>query len=334
MEILMSESYHKIEYLHSGGIITNYYCTSRCRHCLYASCPEWENEYIKEDTLAAIIHKIRELGCSSVHIGGGEPFLNPGRLEDVLKTTYQSGMHIEYIETNSSWYRDSKSACHILTRLKNKGLSTLLISISPFHNEYIPFSKVIGVIQACRKSGIQIFPWIQDFYPEISAFNPDKKHTLIEYEEKYGEDYIKNIPSRYWITYRGRALKTYARFMEKQPLHKLLSMAKRSCSELLDTHHFHFDLYGSYLPGLCSGLSIQSEDLGENLDKKKYPFLTVLMEKGINGLFTLAEKNYQFIPKPTYVSKCELCTDIRSFLVKELKLNYPDLQPVPFYEYV
>jgi len=32
----------KIGRLASGGIITNYFCTSTCRHCLYNCSPRWE----------------------------------------------------------------------------------------------------------------------------------------------------------------------------------------------------------------------------------------------------------------------------------------------------
>ena len=59
-------------------------------------------------------------------------------------------MHIDYVETNSSWYRDPDTAIELLDRLKRKGLHTLLISMSPFHNEYIPFAKVKGVMVAAQ----------------------------------------------------------------------------------------------------------------------------------------------------------------------------------------
>ena len=36
-----------IDRLHSGGVITNYYCTSSCGHCLYFCSPKWKKEYIE-----------------------------------------------------------------------------------------------------------------------------------------------------------------------------------------------------------------------------------------------------------------------------------------------
>jgi len=115
-----------------------------------------------------------------MHIGGGEPLLNPDGVASVLQTAQEVGMGIEYVETNSSWYRDHEQACHFLGHLRNAGLSTLLVSISPLHNEYIPFAKVKGVIKACQQSGISVFPWISEFAADLDIFDERQKHSLEE----------------------------------------------------------------------------------------------------------------------------------------------------------
>jgi len=160
-----------IDRLNSGGLITNYYCTSRCGHCLYACSPGWDKKYIDPETAEQNLHKIKSLGCHSIHVGGGEPFLNLSGLRMVLETARSLNVHIEYVETNSSWYRDKKSACNVLSSLQDKGLSMLLISLSPFHNEHIPFYKVKGVIEACKAVQMNVFPWISEFFAEIDAFD-------------------------------------------------------------------------------------------------------------------------------------------------------------------
>ena len=152
-----------INHLDSGGIITNYYCTSACGHCLYGCSPRWEKDYICRETLTEILHKIRRLGCHSVHIGGGEPFLNLDGLKMVLEEARSARVNIEYVETNSSWFKVRETAIEILSSLRKRGLSTLLISMSPFHNEHIPFFKVKGVIEACKEANISIFPLVIPF---------------------------------------------------------------------------------------------------------------------------------------------------------------------------
>jgi len=127
-----------IRRLISGGIITNYFCTSSCGHCLYNCSPQWKKEYITPETSEKNLQAVRSLGCRSVHIGGGEPLLRPDGLAAVLKIANALGVAVEYVETNSSWFKDSRSAEAFLKDLRTQGLETLLVSISPFHNEHIP----------------------------------------------------------------------------------------------------------------------------------------------------------------------------------------------------
>jgi len=55
-----------ISYLQSGGLITNYYCSSQCKHCLYASSPKRDKKYIDEETNAVLFRKIKSMGCYSI----------------------------------------------------------------------------------------------------------------------------------------------------------------------------------------------------------------------------------------------------------------------------
>ena len=321
----------QIRRLSSGGLITNYYCTSRCAHCLYCSSPHWEKRYIDETTTRRNLEKIRALGCPAVHVGGGEPFLNPDGLLRVLEIARETGVRIDYVETNSSWYRDLDSAVAQLQELKARGLETLLVSISPFHNEHIPFQKVQGVIEACRAARLAAFPWVSDFYREVDAFAPDTPHRLQEYQERFGADYLSKIPARYWIHFGGRAVQTFAASFATHDCAAILSLNRRGCRELQDVSHFHLDLFGNYIPGLCSGLAMARDDLGTPISAAKYPLLACLHESGINGLFELAREE-GFGASGRYISKCHLCLDIRRYLVLDRGLTFPELAPRGFYE--
>jgi len=98
----MSRKPLSITRLTSGGIITNYFCSSVCRHCLYRSSPGWQKDYITFETAYKNFQTIRSLGCGSIHIGGGEPLLRPDCVDYVLEAANNAGVRVEYIETNSS----------------------------------------------------------------------------------------------------------------------------------------------------------------------------------------------------------------------------------------
>ncbi len=322
-----------IRQLISGGIITNYFCTSRCGHCLYNCSPQWEKEYITPETAEKNLRAARSLGCRSVHIGGGEPLLRPDGLAAVLKIADNLGMAMEYVETNASWFKDGKSAAAFLSELRTKGLETLLVSISPFHNEHIPFFKVKGVIEAARQAGVGIFPWVTDFVPDLSQFDAAKTHCLSEFSDVFGRDYLLQVLERYWIHMGGRALKTYGPLMGQKSYQQIMDEATPNCyGELSNTGHFHVDLFGNYIPGLCSGLAIAIEDLGQPLSDKTYPLLTTLGRHGIRGLVKIAEDNGGYVPqKDLYINKCDLCTEVRTFLVQNDYSGSKELNPAEFY---
>ena len=322
-----------IKKLRSGGLITNYFCTSSCKHCLYNCSPQWEKRYIDPVTAEKNLQTARMLGCRSVHIGGGEPLLRPDKLATVLEIADDLGVSVDYVETNSSWFKDPDSAKDLLLRLRKHGLNTLLISISPFHNESIPFFKVKGVIEAAQRARVGIFPWVTDFVSDLSRFDPAIPHSLAEFTDLFGRDYLLQILSRYWIHLGGRALETFRPLLAQKTFEQIMQESDGDCySELSDTSHFHIDLFGNYIPGLCSGLSISIEDLGKPLAAETYPILTSLHRYGIWALIKMAEDSVGFSPhKNLYINKCDLCTEVRSFLVQNDYNGSAELNPAEFY---
>jgi organic radical activating enzyme len=319
----------KISGLYSGGVITNYHCSSRCGHCLYNCGPERSADYIPGFMTAKIFSSLKAQGCRSIHVGGGEPFLNFSGLLDFARIAQECGIAIEYIETNSSWYKDHDETVVKLEKLLDAGINCLLLSVSPFHNEYIPLRKFNGVLAACRTTGMQVFLWISEFYQELATLDADEKHSLQEYAQAFGSDAPGALMRRYSLTMRGRALETFRDQLRPQSYDDLCSTSG-PCRNLTDTSHFHIDLYGNYIPGLCTGLAVALEDLGDELTVDKYPVLTTLYEHGIRGLTVWAEGQGWRPQKADYVSKCELCTEIRLYLSN--RDFFPvELAPAEFY---
>ncbi|MBO8130992.1 MAG: radical SAM protein [Candidatus Marinimicrobia bacterium] len=319
----------RIKNLTSGGIITNYSCLSQCAHCLYNSSPFREKDFMTIEMEIKVFRKIKDLGCNYVHIGGGEPFLNPESLYRVLKVAKKEGISVEYVETNASWFRGVDRDYDILKGLKDTGVDTILISISPFHNEYIPLERVRELIIACDHVGIRILPWIIEFYYEIEKLGYGK-HSLQDFEKFYGRDYIMKLPERYWIKMLGRAGITFKRYMKSFSVNQILEKSG-PCIELLNTTHFHIDLYGNYIPGLCAGIGLDFNDIDYGFYRNKYPLVNILLEEGVRGLYRTATTEYNYKAKNEYLDKCDLCQDIRRFFARN---NYflSELKPVKFYE--
>ena len=322
-----------IKRLHSGGIITNYDCSASCRHCLYKSSPCRTGGFIENRMLTELLRRGRRLGCSSFHIGGGEPFLYPDRLLDTVRLFRSEGAGIDYLETNASWYRDPESADSILSELRMAGCRTVMVSVCPFHMEFVPLEKVDGVLAACRRTGMNYFVWQEQYYRELSEFDKSRTHSHRELRAEYGEDYIYSAAGRYGLTLNGRALASLKKYLPAFPAEKIAAEAG-PCTELESGSHFHFDLYGNFIPPGCVGLSLPAEVLGtgEERNSRKYPIFSMLREKGVPALFEEAEER-GFSPNPDgYVSKCDLCLGIRTFFVEaEGMETLPDLQPAEFY---
>lgn len=318
--------------LTSGGIVVNYYCSSRCGHCLYRSSPQRDKAYMTPQTLAPMLKKVTELGCESMHIGGGEPCLDENGLVAVLKTAAQANVSIDYVETNSSWFKDEKSAGKTLRRLMDHGCKTLLVSISPFHNEFVPFEKVRGLIAACSATGMGIFPWTMEYLSEIGDLDQGQPHMLGEYKNIFGEGFVRQMRLRYGVHMNGRALDTFRGEMPGEPAEDILLQTILPCDEMWQSAHFHIDLYGKYIPTACVGMGIDCADVGEPLDENKYPWMSLLSEQGLRGLYMTASSEHGFVQRPRYLNKCDLCQDIRRHLVMERNITSSDLHPRGYYE--
>jgi len=322
-----------IKSLASGGVITTYACVSRCGHCLYNCGPHRDRDYMDGKQAEAIFRRIAGLGCHSVHIGGGEPLLDLQKLTEVLAAARGVGVGIEYVETNSAWFTDPDQADGVLKRLLEAGVSNLLVSISPFHNATIPFARVRGVIAACRRTRMQVFPWVNAFVRDLDRLGDSRSHSMAEFEAAFGPDYLARIPDRYWIHLGGRALETFRGVYRQHPAPHVLERAPLSCARALsDTSHFHIDLYGNYVPGLCAGLAFDMQELGQPLPDGKSPLLDRLATAGIRGLYEWVACEFGYTPRQDgFLNHCDLCTDIRRFLVQVDRKCFHELAPLDFY---
>ena len=313
-------------------------CNAQCRHCGAwpasrepGSKSEADSDFTTTD-LHDFIDQIAETpAIEAVGLTGGEVFIVRELLYYAVERLREK--RIPYtVVTNAFWAKTLETAKEVLSDFKDTiGIG---LSADTFHNEFIPFAKVKGVIEAARQIGIGVFPWVSEFIDDLSRLDAAGTHTLTEFESLFGRNYVMHLPQRYWIHMGGRALETFRPYLADKSARQIIDKNAGGCSsELLSTGHFHLDLFGNYIPGLCSGLSIKREDLGNTLSEDRYPILTTLFHEGICGIYKLAKEKFEFTPsRNRYINKCDLCTEIRKVFTENHFGGAAELNPRAFYD--
>ena len=281
---------------------------------MFASSPRRAGGYISEEAARSLCAALRRGGCRSVHIGGGEPFLDTEGLVRLARIAHDAGITVEYVETNAFWVK-SKSAAAVLEQLMQASVDTLCISIDPFHAEYVPYERPLQLAELCERAGMGYFLWRSEFLSTLKRLDPSKTHTRAEMAGKLSKDYVKKIADAYGVGYKGRALNIELEYTRRAPVEKLLA-GGRPCGRLTSGGHFHADLYGRYVPPGCTGLSLPLDEAISGLPAGKYPVYEALCANGAEGILRYAEER-GFKPDPGgYTSACALCFFIRRWLVE------------------
>lgn len=311
-----------------SGIITNYVCTAACRHCMFASSPALPKEYISREMAERLARLLRKAGTDSVHIGGGEPFMDFEALTTLIAYLNDQGIGIDYIETNAFWCKNEDFARKRLTRLRSLGVETIMVSVDPFHIEYIPLERPIRLCQLLRESGFDYFVWKERYLRMLSRLDRTRTYSHQELKDILGEDYVTETAREYGLGMNGRALGIAKDLFPRCPAEHWLSNSP--CGSIGDTAHCHLDLYGNIVPSGCPGLSAKAEDyLNEAFPADRYPVLSRLATGGTAALFNYAREK-GFTPDPAgYPSRCSLCYAMRVFLLEMAPSQ--DLAPVCFY---
>ena len=307
-----------------GGIMVNYRCNAACRHCLYSCSPTREAGYVDADTAKKICALLRKGSCASVHIGGGEPFLDFEGLLMVIRTLKETGITLDYIETNAQWAIGTsalKETRRKLECLLKEGANTLCISVDPYHAEYIPYGTPLALADLCEKTGMNYFLWKRQFLPALSRLDPQKAHLRTEMEKVFSRDYIHNTARLYGIGYGGRAINIEREFGTLSPVESLTGK-DTPCRNLLSTGHFHVDMLGYFIPPRCTGIRVPLSEVVSGIPEGKYPVFGALYSSGVSTLLELARQQ-GFTPNlEGYPSKCGLCFHLRHFLSDK---DFPEL---------
>lgn len=317
--------------LHGGGIILSYRCTNRCRHCLVAGSPGRENRWMRKAMMDEVFGTIKSLGPDcEIHIGGGEPFLNPECLAAAVSSAVKHDIALSYVETNGFWGRNPGKYLPVLRELKKIGLKCILISVSPFHAEFVSPETTEAAIGHIREvfGYAGAFVWVPEFFEMLGRH--DKRRPL-----KFSEippETLRRIPDKYYLVPGGRV------GFNDPPMYALRPAKDHfmtECSrELNGTAHFHIDCYGYYMPGgLCAGIApCTFGELAEGTSLDDKPVMKALLNGGVKYLFEYASSLGFVENRRGYAGKCHLCVELRKFI--KSKAGCPELAPDEFYSFL
>jgi len=310
-----------------GGLNLSWRCPSRCRHCLYGCGPH--RAAPDEGRLEAALDLLAERAPQArLHIGGGEPFLHRELLERAVAGLQRRGLVLEYVETNASWAKDRAGTEEALRRLADVGLTCLLVSVSPFHAEFVPPARTLSLAEAAQRllpGGA--FLWVPGFLPDLAAEPRDERLDLEGRIAERGAEWALGLAGRYGLIAAGRAGRYLHTHGRRVPWRDLLG--EGPCTRrLCDTSHFHVDLQGRYVPGLCAGLALPLAEVPGEVDLGRYPVLAALARDGVAGVVALA-REAGFEPEPTYAAACDLCQAARVALFPQ---GHAELSPPGFYD--
>ncbi|MCP4654540.1 MAG: radical SAM protein [bacterium] len=142
-------------------------CNAFCDHCSVSSGPD-RRETLDRSMVLDCIREGAEFGFRTLEFTGGEIFLHFNGLLDFMECGRQCGIEMS-IATNAFWATTPDLAWKRLGKLKQSGLSTMIISADRYHQEYIPFSRVVNALDAARKLDVKTIVTVCHLHGDRSA---------------------------------------------------------------------------------------------------------------------------------------------------------------------
>jgi hypothetical protein len=329
----------------SGGLLLSYRCTAECRHCMYACSPKWGGDWITQEDLEGVLAQLSGRIRASpwgdgkvslnygLHFTGGEPFLNFELLLEAVEIADELEIPSTFVETNCYWCSNDKVARERLNVLRGAGLKGILISVNPFYAEYVPFERTERCIAISREVfGANLMVYQLEYYQRFKQLGIRERISLEDY---LGLTKKEDLRERVELFLMGRAAHRLKEFYPAYPAHTFFREPCRP--PFLREWHNHFDNYGNVVPGYCGGISLghwRNLDrlISEGIDLEARPVLGFLIAEDLGGLFHFAEDLGYREAQEGYLSNCDLCLDIRKYLVS--REDFEELNPKEFYVHI
>lgn len=312
--------------LYRVGLILTEQCNIACAHCWFGSNPRKTSRMSLGEALG-YIDQVSEIPTVEwISISGGEPFLFPEMLKQIILSASRKGLYTECV-TNCFWAKSEAATFKTLLPLKDAGLNVLNISTDDFHQTHLPFSFVRNCYQVSRRLGLKIV--IMCTVGRSSNLTLDRVACLLGDEDIriLGKGHFSAKPitalavqSGFLPAGRAASIPEDELMLRDSPLHG-------PCRTVL--HDVSISPSGAVLPccsagGLVKGFEIGNigqNQLGEMILKaSRNQVFRVLLNEGPESL----QRRYGlFFREKGYVNKCHLCYEVLQDVMRRNESGRP-----------
>lgn len=137
------------------GLIITARCNASCAHCSKSYGPK-RTERLRKDEIFRLMDEAATIEDGQIlkfDITGGEPFLDFALLVEVVSHGAKLGGVVTCV-TNAYWARTDEFAKRKLVVLKQSGLTSLSVSVSRFHQQFVPLHRARRALTIASDLGI------------------------------------------------------------------------------------------------------------------------------------------------------------------------------------
>ena len=135
------------------GLLLTERCDIACAHCWLG--PSSNGADMSLDEARGYIDQASGIpSVEWISFTGGEPFLLPGLLNELVGYASAKGLRTECV-TNCSWAETPEKTEESLKTLKESGLTVMNISADDFHQKFVPFENVRNCFEASKSLGLR-----------------------------------------------------------------------------------------------------------------------------------------------------------------------------------
>ena len=155
--------------LYNGlGLMITDRCNAACASCGLKCGPDGKN-VISQELAERLIDEIVAMDFETLGVTGGEPFLYPELMFEILEYAKKAGIKNRYVATNGFWGGwDDKKLDETAKRLK-ECVNHVSISFDSFHAEYVSEASIWRAADILKKHRIEYKIYVADVYGKRGA---------------------------------------------------------------------------------------------------------------------------------------------------------------------